>query len=70
MIAPWARLQWELNHDRRSFDTLHTAADTLASRFNDTVGCLRSWDTCETKVYSFTDPSTDFLVIIVSEEEP
>ncbi|KAB5518165.1 Six-hairpin glycosidase-like protein [Coniochaeta sp. 2T2.1] len=64
MIAPWARLQWELNHDRRSFDTLQTAADTLASRFSDTVGCMRSWDTCETKAYSFTDPSADFLVII------
>ncbi|KAG5792378.1 hypothetical protein H9Q69_008574 [Fusarium xylarioides] len=41
-----------------------TAANTLADRFSEKVGCIRSWDVCQTKVYSFTDPSKDFLVII------
>ncbi|KAM5346350.1 hypothetical protein ACJ41O_009355 [Fusarium nematophilum] len=64
MICPWARLRWELQHDLRSFDTLMRAADTLASRFSETVGCLRSWDTCQTRIYNFTDLQEDFLVII------
>ncbi|KAH8881387.1 glycoside hydrolase family 88 protein [Thozetella sp. PMI_491] len=64
MIAPWARRQWELNHDARAFSTMVEAAKTLAARYNPTVGCMRSWDTCQTKIYSFKDPSEDFLVII------
>lgn len=66
MICPWARLQWDLHRDPKAFDTLMTAANTLADRFSAKVGCIRSWDVCQTKVYSFTDPSKDFLVIIVS----
>ena len=66
MLCPWARLQWELNRDQRSFDTLMTGAEMLASRYSEEVGCIRSWDTCQTKSYSFLDPETDFLVIIVS----
>jgi hypothetical protein len=64
MIQPWARKAWELNQDHKAFDTLVTAARSLASRFNETVGSLRSWDTCVTKRYNFQDPSKDFLVII------
>ncbi|QKD56650.2 Six-hairpin glycosidase-like protein [Fusarium oxysporum Fo47] len=64
MICPWARLQWDLHRDPKAFDTLMTAANTLADRFSAKVGCIRSWDVCQTKVYSFTDPSKDFLVII------
>ena len=67
MIAPWARILWELNHDHRAFSPLLATAETLAGRFNDRVGCIRSWDTCVTKKYSFKDLSTDFLVIIVRQ---
>ena len=66
MICPWARLQWDLHRDPKAFDTLMTAANTLADRFSETIGCIRSWDVCQTKIYSFTDPKKDFLVIIVS----
>jgi hypothetical protein len=66
MIHPWARLQWELNHDRRSYDTIIKTAQTLGDRFNEAVGAIRSWDTCMTNIYKFDDPSSDFLVIIVS----
>lgn len=65
MIAPWARRQWELLHDTQSFVTMINAAKTLAGRFNPIVGAIRSWDTCQTKAYSFEDLDTDFLVIIV-----
>ncbi|KAL6886753.1 glycoside hydrolase family 88 protein [Trichoderma evansii] len=65
MIAPWARRQWELHHDTQSFATMISAAKTLAMRFNPIVGAIRSWDNCQTKVYSFKDLNADFLVIIV-----
>src|SRR6266480_203875 len=66
MISPWARLTWELNGDRKAYQSLITAAQNLSTRFDPKIGCLRSWDTCVTKRYSFTDPERDFLVIIVS----
>lgn len=65
MIYPWARVRWELDHDHRSFDTMMRAAGTLADRFSEKVGAIRSWDTCMTKVYHYNDLTTDFLVIIV-----
>ncbi|KAH6715699.1 glycoside hydrolase family 88 protein [Leptodontidium sp. MPI-SDFR-AT-0119] len=64
MISPWARKAWELDHDQKAYESLLTAAQTLGSRYNEKVGCLRSWDTCVTKKYSFLDPTKDFLVII------
>ena len=67
MIAPWAKPAWELNRDFRAFETMKTTAKTLIARFNTSVGALRSWDTCNTKAYSFQDPSKDFLMIIVSD---
>ena len=67
MISPWAHLAWELDHDVKAYETLITAAKTLATRYNMKIECLRSWDTCVTKRYSFTDPSLDFLVIIVGQ---
>jgi hypothetical protein len=64
MIQPWARLAWDLHHDQRAYSSLVTAAYSLANRFDDTVGCIRSWDVCKTKRYTFTNPGQDFLVII------
>ncbi|KAI8218219.1 hypothetical protein K4K53_008863 [Colletotrichum sp. SAR 10_77] len=64
MIFPWARPAWELNHDRRAFESAITAAKSLYSRYDHTVGSIRSWDVCVTKRYKFLDPSKDFLVII------
>ncbi len=64
MIQPWASKSWDLDQDQAAFTSLMTAARSLASRFDDKVGCIRSWDTCQTRRYAFTDPATDFLVII------
>lgn len=66
MIVPWARAAWELQNDTRGYDTVITAAKSLAGRYSPAVGCIRSWDVCVTKRYSFTDLDKDFLVIIVS----
>lgn len=64
MIAPWAIKAWELHRNAKAFSSLVRAADSLASRFCSEVQAIRSWDTCVTKRYSFTDPTKDFLVII------
>lgn len=64
MIAPWAVKAWELNRDPDALTSLVTAAHVLASRFDAKIQAIRSWDTCVTKRYAFTDPSKDFLVII------
>lgn len=64
MIAPWAMQAWKIHRDPAAYSTLITAAHSLASRYSTATKCLRSWDTCITKRYSFTDPSKDFLVII------
>ncbi|KAJ3545288.1 hypothetical protein NM208_g2586 [Fusarium decemcellulare] len=64
MIFPWARPAWELNHDELAYNTIIRASKTLASRYVPEVGAIRSWDTCVTKKYTFTDPKKDFLMII------
>ncbi|KAJ5980410.1 hypothetical protein N7481_007708 [Penicillium waksmanii] len=64
MIAPWATKSWELHREPAAYNSLVMAAHSLATRFNTTTQCLRSWDVCITNRYSFTDPSQDFLVII------
>lgn len=64
MVAPWAMKAWELYRDPAAYNSLILAAHSLASRFNNTTKCLRSWNVCITNRYSFTDPSQDFLVII------
>ncbi|KFY59649.1 hypothetical protein V496_05603 [Pseudogymnoascus sp. VKM F-4515 (FW-2607)] len=64
MISPWARKAWDIENDSKAYETLITSARTLATRYGPKTKCLRSWDTCITKRYSFTDPDLDFLVII------
>ncbi|KFA80956.1 hypothetical protein S40288_09575 [Stachybotrys chartarum IBT 40288] len=64
MILPWAKLDWELNQSSRSMASIVTAAETLASRFDATIGCIRSWDKCQTQVYNFNEPQQEFMVII------
>jgi hypothetical protein len=64
LISPWARLGWELDGSKECYQSMVVAAHGLAARFDPTVGCIRSWDTCFTKRYAFADPKEDFLVII------
>ncbi|KAE8389386.1 Six-hairpin glycosidase-like protein [Aspergillus alliaceus] len=64
MIAPWAMKAWSLNRDPQAYNSLILAAYSLASRFDERIQSLRSWDICHTKLYSFTNPEKDFLVII------
>ncbi|KAJ4854339.1 glycosyl hydrolase family 88 domain-containing protein [Trichoderma breve] len=64
MIFPWAKLAWTLDHDILARDTIIRASRVLASRYVPATGAIRSWDTCTTLRYSFTDPTKDFLFII------
>jgi hypothetical protein len=64
MVATWAKKAWELDRDPRAYSSLLVGANSLASRYDNQVRSLRSWDVCITTRYSFTDPSKDFLVII------
>jgi hypothetical protein len=66
IIQPALRMDWELNGNTDSLQCVITAAHSLASRFNERVGAIRSWDDTSNHRYSFTDMETDFLVIIDS----
>lgn len=60
------RLDWELTGNARSLASIITAAESLASRFDERVGAIRSWDQSFSKRYSITDREENFLVIIDS----
>ncbi|KAH6695099.1 unsaturated glucuronyl hydrolase [Plectosphaerella plurivora] len=64
MISPWASLAWDMHRDARAYQTMLTAASSLYNRYDENVGCIKSWDFCITKRYSFTKPEDGFLVII------
>jgi len=64
MIQPWAQVGWELDKDERCFKSMFEAAHSLAGRFDERVGAIRSWDVARTKRYEFEDTRKDFLVII------
>ncbi|KAL2222979.1 Six-hairpin glycosidase-like protein [Thermoascus aurantiacus ATCC 26904] len=66
MIQPALRADWELTGNERSLDSLLTAARSLATRYNDRVGAIRSWDMLSQKGVSITSMTDDFLVIIDS----
>ena len=66
IIMPALRLDWELTGCVRSFETIVTAAESLASRYDERVGANRSWDKSFSKRYSITDKEENFLVIIDS----
>jgi hypothetical protein len=66
IILPAIRRHWELTGDTKYLQTVLTAAESLASRFDDKVQAIRSWDYAINKRYSYVDKKVDFLVIIDS----
>lgn len=66
MTQPALRQDWELAGNRASLDSLATTAKNLASRYDQRVRAVRSWDRSVNKRYSYTDTETDFLVIVDS----
>ena len=48
---PWEQPGWKIDRYRHCFDSMVTAAKALASRFDASVGAIRSWDTRRTREY-------------------
>ena len=66
MVQPSMRVRWETLHDRPALDAIATAARSLHTRYNRTVGAIRSWDVLSQQGVSIDSPTEDFLVIIDS----
>jgi DNA-binding HxlR family transcriptional regulator len=66
IIQPALRMDWELTGNAESLKNVITAAESLATRYNERVGAIRSWDRAVNHRYSYTDMEKDFLVIIDS----
>lgn len=66
MIQPSMRVLWEVKHDRRALESIVTAAEALYTRYNPTVGAIRSWDQLLQDGVNISSQTEDFLVIIDS----
>lgn len=66
IIQPALRMDWELTGNVKSLESVLVAARSLASRYDERVNAIRSWDQAINKRYSYTDKDVDFLVIIDS----
>jgi hypothetical protein len=61
IIQPALRMDWELTGNVRSLESVLTAATSLASRFSEEVGAIRSWDGTENARYAFNDMKKEFF---------
>lgn len=66
MVQPSMRQRWELLNDTEALSSVVTAARNLYTRYNPTVGAIRSWDRLTQKDVNITSLENDFLVIIDS----
>ncbi|KAH8678940.1 Six-hairpin glycosidase-like protein, partial [Tricladium varicosporioides] len=66
IVMPALRLDWELTGNRRSLESIITAAYSLASRFNTTAKSIRSWDLIRKKDVAITSMEENFILIIDS----
>ncbi|KAL1868228.1 hypothetical protein VTK73DRAFT_3790 [Phialemonium thermophilum] len=60
------RMDWELTGEPRSLRSYITAAESLATRYDERVGAIRSWDQALSHSYEIRNPEENFLVIIDS----
>ncbi|CAN9249594.1 unnamed protein product [Alternaria alternata] len=66
IVQPALQKDWELTGNKESLQSVVNAAYALASRYDDRVKAIRSWDVAINDRYSIIDMSTNFLVIIDS----
>jgi hypothetical protein len=66
IVQPALQKDWELTANKESLQSVVNAAYALASRYDDKVKAIRSWDVAINDRYSITDMNTNFLVIIDS----
>ncbi|KAJ5548572.1 unsaturated glucuronyl hydrolase [Penicillium frequentans] len=60
------RMDWELTGDPSSLKDYITAANSLASRFDERVGAIRSWDQIKRLNFEVHDKENNFLIIVDS----
>lgn len=60
------RMDWELNGTEASLKSYVAAAESLASRYDDRVRAIRSWDKLVSHERQITDMENNFLIIIDS----
>lgn len=66
ITQPALRQDWELTGNYESLASVVTAAKNLASRYDERMKAVRSWDKSVSKRYNITDKETNFLVIVDS----
>lgn len=66
IVQPALQKDWELTGNKESLQSIINAAYALASRYDDRVKAIRSWDVAINDRYSITDMNSNFLVIIDS----
>ncbi|KAH7410727.1 Six-hairpin glycosidase-like protein [Cadophora sp. MPI-SDFR-AT-0126] len=66
IVEPALRLDWELTGNKRSLDSLITAANSLATRYDEKVGAIRSWDLINKVDLKIISMEENFIVIIDS----
>ncbi|KAH7396781.1 Six-hairpin glycosidase-like protein [Phaeosphaeria sp. MPI-PUGE-AT-0046c] len=66
IVQPALQKDWDLTNNEESLRSVINAAYALASRYDDRVKAIRSWDVAINDRYSITDMDKNFLVIIDS----
>lgn len=66
IIEPALRRDFELTGNQRSYRSILTAAESLATRYSETTKAIRSWDTFVNNGHNFHSKQDCFLVIIDS----
>ena len=66
IVQPALQRDWELTGNKDSLACVVNAAEALASRYDERVKAIRSWDVAVNDRYSLTDMQENFLVIIDS----
>ncbi|KAF2734840.1 Six-hairpin glycosidase [Polyplosphaeria fusca] len=66
IVQPALQKDWELTGSKECLNSVVRAAHALASRYDERVKAIRSWDVAINGRYSITDMDTNFLVIIDS----
>lgn len=66
IVEPALRLDWELTGNRRSLQSIVTAAYSLATRYVTPAGAIRSWDLIRKKDVSIISMEENLIVIIDS----
>jgi hypothetical protein len=66
VIQPALQRNWELFGNQKSLDAILKAATSLATRYDDRVQAIRSWDSFSNAHHNISSMEDDFLVIIDS----